>query len=86
MPFNAAMERLTATANKLAGEDEATIRDLLLFILNAHYQGLATGETLAGLVVPLGGLAGGYGGMGGSLTSCPAATVCVLGARAFSVI
>ena len=40
-----ALERLTTTADKLAGEDEETIRDLLLFILNSNYQGAATGET-----------------------------------------
>lgn len=49
MSFNSALERLTATADKLAAEDEVTIRDLLLFILNAHYQGLATGETFVGI-------------------------------------
>jgi hypothetical protein len=45
MSFTAALERLVRTADKLAGEDEETIRDLLLFILNANYQGAATGET-----------------------------------------
>jgi hypothetical protein len=48
MSFTSALERLNATANKLAGEDEETIRDLLLFILNSNYQGAATGETFAG--------------------------------------
>lgn len=46
--FNTALERLVATASKLAEEDEETIRDLLLFILNANYQGIATGETFIG--------------------------------------
>jgi hypothetical protein len=46
--FAAALERLVRTANKLVGEDEKTIRDLLLFILNANYQGAATGETFVG--------------------------------------
>jgi hypothetical protein len=48
MSFTAALERLTVTADKLAGENEETIRDLLLFILNSNYQGAATGETFMG--------------------------------------
>lgn len=48
MSFTSALERLTVTANKLAGENEETIRDLLLFILNSNYQGAATGETFIG--------------------------------------
>ncbi|HEY1914621.1 MAG TPA: hypothetical protein VGH27_03505 [Streptosporangiaceae bacterium] len=48
MSFTSALERLVSTANKLAGEDEETIRDLLLFILNANYRGSATGETFVG--------------------------------------
>lgn len=48
MSFTSALERLTVTANKLAGENEETIRDLLLFILNSNYQGAATGETFMG--------------------------------------
>jgi hypothetical protein len=48
MSFTSALERLTVTADKLAGEDEETIRDLLLFILNSNYQGAATGETFIG--------------------------------------
>lgn len=48
MSFTSALERLTATADKLAGEREETIRDLLLFILNSSYQGAATGETFIG--------------------------------------
>jgi len=48
MSFTAALERLTVTADKLAGENEETIRDLLLFILNSNYQGAATGETFIG--------------------------------------
>jgi hypothetical protein len=48
MSFTSALERLTVTADKLAGENEETIRDLLLFILNSNYQGAATGETFLG--------------------------------------
>jgi hypothetical protein len=48
MSFTSALERLAETANKLAGENEETIRDLLLFILNSNYQGAATGETFIG--------------------------------------
>jgi len=48
MSFASALERLTATADKLAGENEETLRDLLLFILNSNYQGAATGETFIG--------------------------------------
>jgi hypothetical protein len=46
--FNTALERLVRTASKLTEEGEPTIRDLLLFILNASYQGAATGETFVG--------------------------------------
>jgi hypothetical protein len=45
MSFNTAMERLINTADMLASAGEETIRDLLLFILNANYQGTVTGET-----------------------------------------
>ncbi|MCP3782947.1 hypothetical protein NLX85_06155 [Micromonospora sp. A3M-1-15] len=48
MSFTAALERLIRSASKLLGEDEETIRDFLLFILNANYQGAATGETFLG--------------------------------------
>jgi hypothetical protein len=48
MSFTVAMERLTATADKLASAGEEIIRDFLLFILNARYQGAATGETFIG--------------------------------------
>lgn len=46
--FSLALERLPKTADKIVGEDEESIRDLLLFILNANYAGLATGETFVG--------------------------------------
>jgi hypothetical protein len=46
--FGRALERLPKTADRLAGEDEEGIRDILLFILNANYGGLATGETFIG--------------------------------------
>ncbi|MEU3648868.1 hypothetical protein AB0E59_36225 [Lentzea sp. NPDC034063] len=46
--FGVALERLPATADKLVGESEETIRDVLLFLLNANYRGLATGETFLG--------------------------------------
>jgi hypothetical protein len=46
--FGRALERLPATADKLVGESEETIRDVLLFLLNANYRGLATGETFLG--------------------------------------
>ncbi|MEU5553386.1 hypothetical protein ABZ738_26760 [Micromonospora sp. NPDC047793] len=48
MSFTAALERLVRSASKLLREDEETIRDFLLFILNANYQGAATGETFLG--------------------------------------
>lgn len=47
--FSTALERLPDTANRLAGEDEETLRDVLLFILNANYRGLVTGETFIGM-------------------------------------
>ncbi len=46
--FGTALERLPATADKLAGEDEETLRDVLLFLLNANWEGHATGETFIG--------------------------------------
>lgn len=46
--FGTALERLPATADKLAGEDEETLRDVLLFLLNANWEGQATGETFIG--------------------------------------
>ncbi|GAA1795946.1 hypothetical protein HC028_23195 [Planosporangium flavigriseum] len=48
MSVTSALERLVRSANRLVGEDEETIRDFLLFILNANYQGAATGETFLG--------------------------------------
>lgn len=46
--FGNALERLPATANKLAGADEESIRDVLLFVLNANWAGQVTGETFVG--------------------------------------
>lgn len=46
--FTHALERLPSTADRLVGEDEETLRDVLLVILNANYKGLATGETFVG--------------------------------------
>ncbi|UJW32710.1 hypothetical protein L3Q67_02650 [Saccharothrix sp. AJ9571] len=46
--FGRALERLPSAADRIAGENEEGIRDLLLFILNANYGGLATGETFVG--------------------------------------
>lgn len=47
--FSLALERLPQTANRLLGEHEETLRDVLLFVLNANYRGMATGETFIGL-------------------------------------
>ncbi|MGA6165981.1 hypothetical protein [Amycolatopsis magusensis] len=46
--FSHALERLPNTADRIVGENEEGIRDLLLFILNTNYDGLATGETFVG--------------------------------------
>ncbi|WP_406631972.1 hypothetical protein [Amycolatopsis sp. WGS_07] len=46
--FGLALERLPTTAGKLLGENEESIRDLLLFLLNSNYDGLAAGETFNG--------------------------------------
>lgn len=46
--FGAALERLPASANRLAGQDEESLRDVLLFVLNANWQGGVTGETFVG--------------------------------------
>lgn len=46
--FARSLERLRTTAIKLLGEDEETLRDVLLFVLNANFQGRATGETFIG--------------------------------------
>lgn len=46
--FGAALERLPASANRLAGQDEESLRDVLLFVLNASWQGSVTGETFVG--------------------------------------
>jgi len=46
--FALALERSPNTANKLAPHDEETLRDVLLFVLNTNWEGLATGETFLG--------------------------------------
>lgn len=46
--FSTALERMPVTAEKLIGEDEESIRDVLLFLLNANWKGAATGETFLG--------------------------------------
>ena len=48
MSFSTALERLPTSAAKLMHEDEETIRDILLFVLNANYRGTVTGETFRG--------------------------------------
>lgn len=48
--FSLALQRLPVTAGKLMqGDEEETIRDLLLFILNANWRGLAMGEAFLGV-------------------------------------
>jgi hypothetical protein len=46
--FSTALERMPVTADKLIGADEESIRDVLLFLLNANWKGAATGETFLG--------------------------------------
>ncbi|MFY9714801.1 MAG: hypothetical protein WAK00_15145 [Microbacterium sp.] len=46
--FGRSLERSHVTANRLLGEDEESIRDVLLFILNENWQGAVTGETFVG--------------------------------------
>lgn len=46
--FGRALERAPRTANKLAEQEEEAIRDVLLFILNAQWGGLAVGEAFIG--------------------------------------
>lgn len=46
--FSRALERMPKTANQLIGEDEESIRDVLLFLFNANWQGAATGESFIG--------------------------------------
>lgn len=46
--FALALERSPNTANRLAPHDEETLRDVLLFVLNSNWHGLATGETFLG--------------------------------------
>ncbi|WP_426561351.1 hypothetical protein ACPPVT_14340 [Angustibacter sp. McL0619] len=43
--FGKALERSPVTADRVAGADEQSLRDVLLFILNANWSGQATGET-----------------------------------------
>lgn len=46
--FGLALERLPDTAARLLDGDEETLRDMLLFLLNANFRGTATGETFVG--------------------------------------
>lgn len=46
--FSRALERLPRTAEQLLGQNEETLRDVLLFVLNANFQGQVTGETFIG--------------------------------------
>ena len=46
--FSRALERLPRTAEQLLGQNEETLRDVLLFVLNANFQGQITGETFIG--------------------------------------
>ena len=46
--FSRALERLPGTAAKLLESDEESLRDVLLFVLNANFQGAMTGETFIG--------------------------------------
>ena len=46
--FSNALERLPGTAERLLGQDEETLRDVLLFVLNANFEGQVTGETFIG--------------------------------------
>lgn len=46
--FGNALERSPVAANRLAGENEETLRDFLLIILNANWKGAVTGETFIG--------------------------------------
>lgn len=46
--FARALERMPVTAGKLVGEDEESIRDILLFLFNANWHGAATGESFVG--------------------------------------
>jgi hypothetical protein len=46
--FGRSLERSPSAAGRLVGGDEETLRDVLLCILNATYNGLLTGETFIG--------------------------------------
>ena len=46
--FSRALERLPGTAERLLSQNEETLRDVLLFVLNANFQGRVTGETFIG--------------------------------------
>lgn len=46
--FSRALERLPGTTAKLLESDEESLRDVLLFVLNANFQGAMTGETFIG--------------------------------------
>lgn len=47
--FATALERLPESADALLTSDEQTLRDFLLFILNANWEGTVTGETFIGI-------------------------------------
>lgn len=46
--FGKALERSPSTTSRLLGAGEESLRDVLLFILNANWEGNATGETFIG--------------------------------------
>lgn len=46
--FARALERLPGTASSMLQGGEDTMRDVILFILNANFQGLVSGETFVG--------------------------------------
>lgn len=46
--FALALERQHKVSDRMLVEDEESLRDMLLFILNAQWEGLATGETFVG--------------------------------------
>lgn len=46
--FSRALERMPATADQIIGRDEESMRDVLLFLFNANWQGTVTAETFVG--------------------------------------
>lgn len=46
--FSTALERTPVTASKLLVEDEESVRDVLLFLLNANWKGTVSAETFLG--------------------------------------